>query len=292
MRIKHMKNSNTSNNRNISTKVKVITAFILGLVVSGGAAYAATILFNADQVGFDNTNTSLSSTDVQGALDELYERSKSIWVDPSKVGETMQNFDKTKLPDTGNTTVLRDTRDGNTYVVRKLADGNVWMTQNLRIANKTITSADSNVTSDFTIPASSITGFVAPDTNHAYVDSTYGGYYTFYTATAGWGTSSVASGSSPSSICPKGWRLPTSTEFKTLYTNYNSASAMMGDPGFVLSGRVYNGSVVGQGDDGRYWSRKVRNASGAYNLLLDSSNVTPEGSNGKYVGFSVRCIAQ
>ncbi len=100
MRIKHMKNDNTSNNKhtsknflfrksfsikNLSTKVKVITAFILGLVVSGGAAYAATILMNADQVGFDKTNTSLSSTDVQGALDELYARADT-WLNPNDMG--------------------------------------------------------------------------------------------------------------------------------------------------------------------------------------------------------------
>ena len=76
MRIKHTKN--------VSTKVKVLAAFFLGSTLTGSAVYAATILFNADQVGFDNTNTSLSSTNVQGALDELYTRANT-WIDPSTI---------------------------------------------------------------------------------------------------------------------------------------------------------------------------------------------------------------
>ena len=92
---------------------------------------------------------------------------------------TMQAFNCSSLSE-GETASLTDTRDGNIYTVRKFKDGKCWMTENLRIVGKTITSADSNVSSDFTIPASSISGFNAQDTNNAYVDSTYGGYYTFY----------------------------------------------------------------------------------------------------------------
>ena len=93
---------------------------------------------------------------------------------------TMQTFDKSTLVNVGDSIRLVDERDGNFYTVKKLADGNVWMTENLRIANKTITPADSNITSNFTIPASSASGFNAQNTHNAYVDSTYGGYYTFY----------------------------------------------------------------------------------------------------------------
>ena len=195
-------------------------------------------------------------------------------------------------------TTLTDTRDSNTYTVKKLADGKCWMTENLRIANKTITSADSNVTSDFTIPASSISGFSIYDTNNAYVDSTYGGYYTFYTATAGTGGISFATtgANAPSSICPKGWRLPTggsSGEFQTLYNNsYNSSALMQGEPNFTFSGYVYDGSVYGQGDYGYFWSSTVYDANYAYDLYLKSSNVYPADLNNKYIGFSVRCVAQ
>ena len=58
--------------------LKIVIAFILGIIISGTTVYAATILYNANQVGFDNSNTSLQSTDVQGALDELYTRANKI----------------------------------------------------------------------------------------------------------------------------------------------------------------------------------------------------------------------
>ena len=195
--------------------------------------------------------------------------------------------------------VLKDTRDGNLYTVKKLADGKVWMTQNLRLIDKTISSADSNLPSGetYTVPASNLSSFTESyNTSAAYLDSTYGGYYNFYTATAGWGTNSVTSGNSPKDICPKGWRLPTggsSGEFQTLYNNYNSSALMQGEPNITLSGEVYNGSVYGQGSYGDFWSSTVGNAKYAYDLYLNGSNVRPaDYLSYKYRGFSARCIAQ
>jgi uncharacterized protein (TIGR02145 family) len=208
----------------------------------------------------------------------------------------MQGFDKSTLANVGDSATLQDTRDGNMYTVKKLKDGKVWMTENLRIAGKTITSADSNVTSSYAIPASDISAFAAAayNTSAAYVDSTYGGYYNFYTATAGWGTNSVTSGNSPQDICPKGWRLPTSGsstgEFQTLYNNYNSAALMLGEPNFILSASVVGGSVSGQGSYGNYWSSTVASANGAYRINYNSSDVY-FGSDFKFAGFSVRCVA-
>ncbi len=194
---------------------------------------------------------------------------------------------------------LTDRRDNNTYTVRKLKDGNVWMTENLRIVDKTITSADSNLPSgeSWTIPASNISTFTtAYNTNAAYLDSYYGGYYNFYTATAGWGTESVRSGNAPKDICPKGWRLPTggdSGEFQILYNNYNSNALMRGDPGFVLSGYVENGSVGNQESRGVYWSSTVyNNYTAAYYLLLNPSDVYLSYYTNYYRGTSVRCVAQ
>ncbi len=292
MHIKHTKNNKQSSKsflfRKSFSNIQIVAAFLLVATLSGSAVYAATILLNADQVGFDKTNTSLSSTNVQGALDELYAKT-STWIAP------MQGFDKSKLPNTGDSAKVYDTRDHNTYIIKRLADGNVWMTQNLRIAGKTLTSADSDVSSNFTIPASSTSGFSAQDTNNAYVDSTYGGYYTFYTATAGTGGTSLTSGNAPSSICPKGWRLPTggsSSEFQTLYNNYNSRTLMQGEPGFILSGYVHGGSVDFQGLDGYYWSSTAMVTLDAYLFYLGGSGVDPASNNYKGYGYSVRCIAR
>ena len=195
------------------------------------------------------------------------------------------------------TKTLTDTRDNNTYTISKLADGKCWMTQNLRIAGKTITPADSDVTSNYTIPASSISGFESYDTSNAYIDGG-DGFYTWYTTTAGTGTQSMSSGNTAVSICPKGWRLPTggnsNSEFQALYSNYNSSSALMSNPvNLTLSGYVGSSSRYHQGSSGFYWSSTVDSSGGAYDLRLSTSTVNPANHyNYKHSGFSVRCIAR
>lgn len=50
-------------------------------------------------------------------------------------------------------------------------------------------------------------------------DSTsYRNYFNWYSATAESGTYSMTSGIASDSVCPKGWKIPTSTEGETLYT--------------------------------------------------------------------------
>ena len=208
---------------------------------------------------------------------------------------TMQTFDKTTLTNVGDSISLKDERDGNFYTVKKLADGNVWMTQNLALGKNeamTLTPTDSDVASNFEIPASNEANFTTTiDTKAVYIDNTYGGYYNYYTATVGEGGTAKTSGDVEHSICPKGWRLPTSTEFQTLYNNYNSSALMQGVPNFTLSGFVSNGLVDAQGSDGQFWSSTVNSANLADGLGLDSPDVYPAGDNEKDFGFSVRCVA-
>ena len=200
-------------------------------------------------------------------------------------------------PNYAPTKTLIDTRDNNTYTVSKLADGRCWMTQNLRIIDKTITPADSDVTTNYTIPASSISGFSAHDTSNAYVDSD-GGFYTWYTATAGTGTYALSTQGQNTtvSICPKGWRLPTSGdngEFKILDSSYSSSSALRSNPvNLALSGVVHNSSRGGQGIGGFHWSSTVYSSGRAYGLYLAISHARPDDYDGKENGFSVRCIAR
>ena len=194
------------------------------------------------------------------------------------------------------TKTLTDTRDNNTYTVSKLADGRCWMTQNLRIIDKTITPADSDVTANYTIPASSISGFNTDDTSNAYVDS-YGGFYTWYTATAGTGTVALSTDGQNAvfSICPKGWRLPTGRygEFNTILIKYLSNSALRSSPvNFTLSGGVYSSSRYDQGSGGHYWSSTVHSGSKAYYLYLNTSYVNHAQDHSKYLGYSIRCIAR
>ena len=197
------------------------------------------------------------------------------------------------------TKTLTDTRDNNTYTVSKLADGKCWMTQNLRIAGKTITPEDSNVTSNYTIPASSISGFNVYDVSNAYIDS-YGGNYSWHAATAGAGmrSLSIEGQNVATSICPKGWRLPTSGnngEFQYLYNNYNSSSAIRSSPlNFQFSGYVNDNSQYHAGSLGYVWSSTVYgNDLYAYSLRFSTTDVdTKYHFSNKHSGFAVRCIAE
>ena len=201
-------------------------------------------------------------------------------------------------PNYAPTKTLVDTRDNNTYTVSKLADGKCWMTQNLRIIDKTITPADSDVTANYTIPASSLSGFDLGiyNTSNAYVDSD-GGFYNWYTATAGTGTQALSTHDQNTtvSICPKGWRLPTGGnggEFNILDNSYDSSFLRSIPVNLTLSGNVAISSRGGQGSYGEYWSSTIYSSGDAYDLSLNASNAGSAKHYDKINGFSVRCIAR
>ncbi len=197
-----------------------------------------------------------------------------------------------------NTTVtLKDTRDNNDYSVKKLEDGNIWMLTPLGISGKTLTSKDSNLPSGetWTLPNSSRTGFSEYNTNNVYNNYSSGVFYTFYSATAGWGTDSVTSGNSPKDICPRGWRLPTggeSGEFSTLYNRYNSLYLLESTLKLDYGGYMNNGSLKNNYSSGHYWSSTVKSANDAYKLYIDRSSVNAEDYGTKFDGYSIRCIVK
>ena len=61
-------------NRSLLKNYKLVMAFILGLIVASGGVYAATTIAGSN-ITYSNTESGLSSTNVQGAIDELYEQS-------------------------------------------------------------------------------------------------------------------------------------------------------------------------------------------------------------------------
>ncbi len=220
--------------------------------------------------------------------------------------QTPQKLKDQTIP-TGGSKVLIDKRDNSTYTVARLEDGNCWMTQNLRIVNKTITPADSDVTTNYTIPASSLSGFSSSNyyANQVYYanNTTNGAYYSWTAATAGTGTSSVTSGDAPSSVCPKGWKLPPNSGNGS-YTNFTSAAGITNSAdgsnkirsapyNFPYAGDVRDSSLNVVGSYGNYWSRTVdsSNSQYAYRLVFLSSNVLPADSYFRYYGFSIRCVA-
>lgn len=198
---------------------------------------------------------------------------------------------------------LTDTRDNNTYIVRKLADGNCWMTQDLRIVGrKTLNSSNSDVTSNFTLPVASSSGFTAYDAAQVAPINTEvgnGAFYSWTAATAGTGTTSITTDGeeATSSICPKGWRLPPNRGKKS-YDNLviaaratpaqiTSPPFSFNSPGYYLSSALNN-----SGESGYYWTSTAASFDKAYSFFTSSSYVESRVANPKLLGFSVRCVAK
>ncbi len=231
-------------------------------------------------------------------------------------GETRTIADITNMQDmtqsicanskVGDTATLTDTRDNSTYTIRKHEDKNCWMTQNLRLTGeKTLTPADSDVASNYTLPASDINGYNASNyyANQMYYagDETNGAYYSWTAATAGTGDANLTSGDAPSSVCPKGWKLPPNSGNGS-YTNFTSAAGIANNSAgstkirsapynCPYAGYVLNSSLGNVGSWGYYWSRTAGSTNAAYGLYFNSTNVDPANYANLYFGFSVRCVA-
>jgi len=130
-------------------------------------------------------------------------------------------------------------------------------------------------------------------------------YYNWYTATAGTGTYSTADGvQASSSICPKGWGLPSQSssyvgDFSNLRNKYTYEQLLdKNGPAFTLSGYKASTSIVSLGKNGEYWSNLgyVWSYSGTtyrqtrhLNLLSSNSSVSVS-STARYYGLPVRCV--
>ena len=143
----------------------------------------------------------------------------------------------------------------------------------------------------------------------------YGNYYTWAAAMANTTYYSSYSGTSGSdaadtSLCPTNWHLPssgtTTQEFGTLSQRYGgtgsnqNGSANAGDVmsnrfrafpnNFLYSGNFNGSSADDRGSNGYYWSRSAYSSYFSYHLRLNSTYLYPSSHNGKYRGFSVRCL--
>ena len=255
----------------------------------------------------------------------------------------MQFMDRYKLstlmPTVGSTATLYDMRDGQAYTVALLADSKYWMTKNLNLAGGTaLSSTDTDMPDGYTLPtangfganntlpASDNTGF--GDNIMAYVYNTgkntdtctspgcYS-YYSWTAATLGSGLSiSTENTDAPYSICPKGWRLPTSgkssnngwkrgdfyqlatTYGANLSSNYYQSAATFYNnagpgttPNFLLAGGYVGGSFGAGGDWGGYWSStSYSDAGGARYFAFGPSYVASTNDSGRAMGWPVRCL--
>ena len=114
---------------------------------------------------------------------------------------------------------LTDIRDGKVYNVAKLKDGNCWMQQNLALdGDRVLTPQDSNVTTNIALPANINEGAYPVVTKMQVINNQEGydgNLYNWCAATASGDCSSITTNQT-SSICPKGWQLPTSTVVATV----------------------------------------------------------------------------
>lgn len=223
----------------------------------------------------------------------------------------MQDFTASMCNDltvSGEQIQLTDSRDGKQYWVGKLPDGNCWMTQNLDLdlsTSVTLTPDDTNISSNWTTPTNTTTtiaSYIAPDIGMSYnpgdvyyentsgTDQHYhvGNYYQLSAAIAGYtGTSQ-----STQSICPKGWTLPSSSQFWQLISSGLSVSNFMNSPYYLLRGGTLSGSSLGgAGSSGSYWSSSILGTNFAYTLDFNLDRMNTNMVTFSYYGKSVRCVA-
>ena len=180
--------------------------------------------------------------------------------------------------------IATDIRDNNTYTLRYI-NGACWMTQNLRLSSgRTLTSADSNVTRNWSFTTGSLTSGDSYTKARSLISSntSYGGYYNYCAASAGTVCSSSSAQDATQDICPKGWRLPTNSEQSGI-RSYTSAFSP------VYSGTYINGSLYNTGSNGRWWSATAYSSTHQYYLRYYSGSLNTY-YDGKSLGFSVRCI--
>ncbi|MBR3172677.1 hypothetical protein IKF21_02070, partial [Candidatus Saccharibacteria bacterium] len=275
----------------------------------------------------------------------------------SSVCPSMQNLTSstiaTLLPSTGSTATVCDARDNQSYTIAKLADGKYWMTEDLNLAGGTALSAnDTNVTSAYIssfstsnnltksgntiiLPASSTSGFDTNNYSYVYnsgnittsqADCTSSqpcnSYYSWDAATLGSGRSiSTDNTDAEQSICPKGWKLPSTygsgstaaatSDFRALMIGYGASGSIQSydsstnptgatlysrigpgsTPNFLLAGYYHSGAVRGGGWTGVYWSAtSLDSKDRARYLYFHSTRVASADTDDRDVGTLIRCV--
>lgn len=223
----------------------------------------------------------------------------------------------------GDSNTLKDTRDNTMYSVAKLSDGNCWMTQNIGITGKTLTSADSDVTSNYYV--SNTGGWSSNTATNTTADvvnlssSGDGAAYSWCAVTAGTCSAATSDGvDAPASVCPKGWKLPRNSEYGALADQYtgdwvrynNKNGRWLGGDSVANGGTFFVGfgyyknltdpgpHVVGSGAlsapnaAGEFWTRTAAGVDRAYVLHFSSGDeFDPALDTERKFGFFARCVA-
>ncbi len=220
--------------------------------------------------------------------------------------------------DEGGTKTLTDTRDNKTYSIFRAKDGKCWMSDDLAIdgtvtggGDRVLTPRDSDVDTSFTVPVAvtSSAGWVADSYDVPqiyYVSSTDTYYYNFAAASAG--TITGADNTTPDdySICPRGWRLPTYSEYATLLSAHSITSDQTGYEiattapfNFSLVGNISaSGSFIGM-PSGAWWTLTYSYNSTHRSILsimhyseTSYAVMAAEAGNPRNYGLPIRCVSR
>jgi uncharacterized protein (TIGR02145 family) len=211
---------------------------------------------------------------------------------------TMQNFTATQCTNMnqGDTVTLQDTRTGTSYVIKK-GRNHCWMTSDLIISNKTLTSADSDVSSNFTLPASSSQQWTSDTSTARLYSHSYTTYYNWYAATAGTGNSLKDNGVASSSICPKGWHLPHAEYPMEIYDLMTTTDYVLPLHGY-FKGTSGAGSITNVNEEGYVWSSEASGSTNARSMYYWYDWDYEEGDyeityerHRNYDGLPIRCVA-
>lgn len=224
----------------------------------------------------------------------------------------MQDFNPSTLCSSVTSGSLTDRRDNQIYTVAKI-NGNWWMTRNLAIgcngngstygssmSSKTLTSAYSNVSTDWSTPTASLykndntSGCTTSSTSdcQSYTtarmkcDSTYGSWYNYVAATAGTIYGSSNSIDATYDICPASWRLP---------SNYEQSSITAYKDIFNPQAGGHYGSQGAGADSislGIWWSATHYSGADRYALFYSTNTnaLTSGNAQKRYFGNYVRCV--
>ncbi len=173
---------------------------------------------------------------------------------------------------------LEDIRDGKVYWVGKLKDGNCWMTQNLDLdlyangANRRLTSADSDVTSDWTSTTGASGLWTGSSSNYNTVNYYDPGEYAYTNPT---NRLSSGCGTLDSTACADaGWKLMSGASTNDsgnetthyLAGNYYSwGAATAGQAASISSSGESTQSICPKG-----WRLPINSGDKSYNTLLTS----------------------
>ena len=139
-----------------------------------------------------------------------------------------------------------------------------------------------------------------------------GNYYNWPAATANNDASVLATqyGEAPNSICPAGWKLPTTNNgndfgkllyYQNVITGLSSKTytqngfniARIKPLYLVRAGGVFNSSITSPQHSGVYWSSTMRDAgTNIYDLWFNSTTINQLDNSFRHRGFSVRCLAR